>query len=84
MLQCQRSKRSLFQRTITAPFWATVVWSTRVLIKEELIEDYMDSAATKPLSKSADALSLLVIGLPIADEYLGHEGSLDRITGFQD
>ena len=44
-----------------------------MIVKEELIEDDVDSSNAQTLTKHADAPFLRVILLPVAEEYFGHE-----------
>lgn len=61
------------QRTIAAPFVPTFIWTTWVVVKKELIEDDIDVALAEALAKRADALSVFIIGLAVAEEYPRHE-----------
>jgi len=59
--------------TIAAPLVPTFIWSSRIVIKKELIEDDRDSCSSQTLAKRTDALLLLIIRLPVAEEYFRHE-----------
>jgi hypothetical protein len=56
------------RRAVAAPFGP--VWTSRLTLQYELVEEDVDIAAFQTRSKVANALSLLVIGLPITDENL--------------
>ncbi|HEY5884458.1 MAG TPA: hypothetical protein VIT88_07205, partial [Pyrinomonadaceae bacterium] len=42
-----------FKRAVAAPFGPTVVWTTRIVIKEKLIEDNVYHTSTQTLTKRA-------------------------------
>src|SRR6185369_829722 len=56
--------------TVTAPFGPSFIWTSRIVNQKELIEDDIDAGFAKMLTKNPDALPLLVIDLPIANEDL--------------
>ena len=57
------------QGSIGAPFGPSLIWTFRIVIQKELIEDDIDAGVAKMLAKDPDALPLVVIGLSIANEY---------------
>ncbi|HEX7330420.1 MAG TPA: hypothetical protein VF290_02915 [Pyrinomonadaceae bacterium] len=63
------------QRTVAAPFVPTFIWTSRISVEKESIEDHVDIAIAEAFAELANTLALVVIGLAVAEEYLRHEES---------